>query len=98
MNAENPSWRSLTIALADHGVEGAAILAAEPSPLIRALLFTMAALLLAGLAWSFVGRADVVVTATGTLQPEEEVRRVYAPVDGELVNLYVSEGTQSLRQ
>ncbi|HRF62919.1 MAG TPA: HlyD family efflux transporter periplasmic adaptor subunit [Candidatus Competibacter sp.] len=93
MNAENPSWRSLTIALADHGVEGAAILAAEPSPLIRALLFTMAALLLAGLAWSFVGRADVVVTATGTLQPEEEVRRVYAPVDGELVNLYVSEGT-----
>lgn len=93
MNADNQSWRNLTTALADHGAEGAAILTAEPSPLIRALLSMIAALLLTGLAWSFIGRADVIVTAAGALQPEEEVRRVYVPVDGELVNLYVSEGT-----
>ncbi len=93
MNAENQSWRSLTTALEDHGSEGAAILMAEPSPLIGALNFLIAALLLVGLVWSFFGRADVIVTAAGTLLPEEEVRRVYTPVDGELVDIFVSEGT-----
>jgi hemolysin D len=44
------------------------------------------------LAWSFIGRADVIVTEQGTLTPASEVRRFYAPVDGELANLYVAEG------
>jgi HlyD family secretion protein len=30
--------------------------------------------------------------AQGTLAPESEVRRFYAPVDGELADLYVAEG------
>lgn len=93
MNAQNESRRSLTAALADHGSEGATLLMAEPSPLLRAFNYSVAALLLAGLAWSFIGRADVTVTASGTLVPEGEVRRVYAPVDGELVGLFASEGT-----
>ncbi len=42
--------------------------------------------------WSFFGHADVIVTAHGTLAPESEVRRFYAPVDGELADLYVAEG------
>ena len=48
--------------------------------------------MLSGLAWSFFGRADVIVTAQGALQPDSEVRRFYAPVDGELANLYIAEG------
>jgi HlyD family secretion protein len=32
------------------------------------------------------------VTAQGTLSPESEVRRIYAPIDGELADLYIAEG------
>ena len=82
----------LADALGDHSSEGIAILTAEPWRVLHALVYTMAALVLAGLAWSFIGRADVIVTGQGTLTPASEVRRFYAPVDGELANLYVTEG------
>jgi hemolysin D len=82
----------LSQALGDHGTEGIAILTAEPWRALHAVVYTMIALVLAALAWSFVGRADVIVTAQGVLQPDSEVRRFYAPVDGELANLYVAEG------
>ena len=82
----------LADALGDHSSEGIAILTAEPWRALHALVYTMIALVLAGLAWSFIGRADVIVTEQGTLTPASEVRRFYAPVDGELANLYVAEG------
>lgn len=84
--------KPLAEALADHGSEGIAILSAEPWRMLHALVYTTIALVLAGLAWSFFGRADVVVTSQGALQPDSELRRFYAPVDGELANLYVAEG------
>jgi len=82
----------LTDALGDHSSEGIAILTAEPWRALHALVYTMIALVLTGLAWSFIGRADVIVTEQGALAPASEVRRFYAPVDGELANLYVAEG------
>jgi hemolysin D len=82
----------LADALGDHTSEGIAILTAEPWRALHALVYTMIALVLTGLAWSFIGRADVIVTEQGALAPASEVRRFYAPVDGELVNLYVAEG------
>jgi hemolysin D len=82
----------LADALGDHSSEGIAILTAEPWRALHALIYTMIALVLTALAWSFVGRADVMVTEQGTLVPASEVRRFYAPIDGELVNLYVAEG------
>jgi hemolysin D len=82
----------LADALGDHSSEGIAILTAEPWRALHALIYTMIALVLSALAWSFVGRADVMVTEQGTLAPASEVRRFYAPIDGELVNLYVAEG------
>jgi hemolysin D len=82
----------LADALGDHSSEGIAILTAEPWRALHALVYTMIALVLTGLAWSFIGRADVIVTEQGALAPASEVRRFYAPVDGELVNLYVAEG------
>jgi hemolysin D len=82
----------LADALGDHSSEGIAILTTEPWRALHALVYTVAALVLAGLAWSFIGRADVIVTGQGTLTPASEVRRFYAPVDGELANLYVAEG------
>jgi len=82
----------LADALGDHSSEGIAILTAEPWRALHALVYTMITLVLTGLAWSFFGRADVIVTEQGALAPAADVRRFYAPVDGELVNLYVAEG------
>lgn len=84
--------RPLSEALGDHSSEGIAILSAEPWRVLHAVVYTMIALVLAGLAWSFVGRVDVIVTAQGALLPDSELRRFYAPVDGELANLYIAEG------
>jgi hemolysin D len=82
----------LADALGCHSPEGIAILTADPWRALHALIYTMIALVLCALAWSFFGRADVIVTEQGALAPASEVRRFYAPVDGELVNLYVAEG------
>nr|WP_218883799.1 HlyD family efflux transporter periplasmic adaptor subunit [Burkholderia guangdongensis] len=76
----------------DHSAEGIAILTARPWRLTQATVLTMVGLIVCGLLWSFVGRADVIVSASGTLAPESEVRRIYAPVDGELVDIYIAEG------
>ncbi|RKP53340.1 HlyD family efflux transporter periplasmic adaptor subunit [Pararobbsia silviterrae] len=84
--------RPLSIALEDHGEEGIAILTAEPRRLMLSLVVAIFGLVVAGLAWSFVGRADVIVTANGTYAPEAEVRRVYAPIDGELADIFIAEG------
>jgi hemolysin D len=82
----------LADALGDHSSEGIAILTAEPWRALHALVYTMLGLVLSGLAWSFIGRADVIVTEQGALAPASDVRRFYAPIDGELANLYVAEG------
>lgn len=89
--------KPLTAALEDHSAEGISILTAEPWRFTRAVVYTMVALVLIGLAWSFFGHADVLVTAPGTLVPASEVRRLYAPIDGELSSIYIAEGQPVLK-
>ncbi len=89
---DNEKLQRLSSALSEHSVEGIDILYSEPSRLIGAMILLIAGLLLAALVWSFFGRADVVVSANGTLAPEQEVRRIYAPIQGELVDVYLTEG------
>ena len=84
--------KPLTEALGDHSSEGIAILTTEPSRVLHAVVYTMIGLVLSALAWSFFGRADVIVAAQGVLLPDSELRRIYAPVDGELANLYIAAG------
>jgi hemolysin D len=84
--------KSFATALEDHSAEGIEILSSEPSRLMRATIYLIFSLLAAGLAWSFIGRADVIVTSTGNLEPESEARRVYSPLDGELIDIYMAEG------
>ena len=84
--------KPLTQALADHSSEGIAILTAEPARALGAVVLAMIVLVLCALAWSFFGKANVIVAAQGVLQPDSEVRRIYAPVDGELANLYIAAG------
>lgn len=89
---EPPPLAPLSQALEDHGAEGIAILAEEPRRLVESAVLAISALLVAAFAWSFFGHADVLVTAGGALAPESEVRRIYAPVDGELADIYIAEG------
>ncbi|MET0982888.1 MAG: HlyD family efflux transporter periplasmic adaptor subunit [Telluria sp.] len=86
------SLTPLAEALEDHSAEGISILTADPWRFTQALVYGMAALVAAALVWSFFGHADVLVTAQGTLVPASEVRRLYAPIDGELANIYIAEG------
>jgi hemolysin D len=95
--ASNKRLRPLIDVLEDHSEEGIGILTAEPWRFTRAVIYTMVALVLCALAWSFFGRADVLVTAPGTLVPASDVRRVYAPIDGELANIYIAEGQPVLK-
>ncbi len=89
----NPSpLKPLTEALEEHSAEGISVLTADPWRFTAATVYTMVALVLAGLVWSFFGHADVLVTAPGVLVPASEVRRLYAPIDGELSNIYIAEG------
>ncbi|MFA7388374.1 MAG: biotin/lipoyl-binding protein, partial [Thiohalobacteraceae bacterium] len=91
-NAGKERLPGISAALEEHSAAGIDILYSEPSAIIRATIFTMLALVLAALAWAIFGYADVVVSAPGVLAPEEEVRRVYTPIEGELVDIYVAEG------
>lgn len=84
--------KPLTEALEEHSAEGIAILTADPWRHTQATVYTMVALIFIGLIWSFFGHADVLVTASGTLVPASDVRRLYAPIDGELSNIYIAEG------
>ena len=97
MATSNKPARSLIGALEDHSDEGIGILTATPARLTHVAIYVMVALVLAGLAWSFFGRADVLVMAPGTLVPASEVRRLYAPIDGELANIYIAEGQPVLK-
>ena len=90
--AKDDTPKPLAEALEDHGPEGIAVLTAEPWRFTRLIVLALLGLVLSGLLWSFFGHADVIVSAQGALAPESEVRRVYAPVDGELANLYIAEG------
>jgi hemolysin D len=84
--------KPLVEALEEHDAEGIAILTEQPKRLIEAAVVAVAALAITAFLWSFFGRADVIVTANGALAPESEVRRIYAPVDGELADIYIAEG------
>jgi hemolysin D len=96
MSPQTP-LKSLRAALDEHSAEGVSILTAEPWRFTSATVYTMVALVLAALLWSFIGRADVLVAAPGTLVPATEVRRLYAPIDGELANIYIAEGQPVLK-
>ncbi len=84
--------RPLNMALEDHGAEGIEIISSQPSRLLALMLWLIFAMVVAALGWSFFGQAPDVVVAKGVLGPDTEVRRIYTPISGELVDLYVTEG------
>lgn len=82
----------LNIALTDHSIEGIEIFTSEPSRLLGRMIWLISGLLVAGFVWSFFGKAPEIVVASGVVGPDTEVRRFYAPIAGELVDIFVTEG------
>ena len=70
MSDRDDKLKRLSEALEDHSTEGVAILSAEPSRMIFAIILAILAFLLCALLWSFFGRADVIVSAPGHLTPD----------------------------
>ena len=76
----------------DHCVDGVALMVSQPA---RLMLFTnllVASLLIAAVIWAWFAKADVIVATVGAVAPESDIRRVYVPIDGELVDVYVATG------
>ena len=92
MSDREDRLKRLSEALNDHSTEGITILSAEPSRLIFGIILAIVALICSALLWSFFGRADVIVSASGQLGPDSEVRRFYAPIEGELIDVFIAEG------
>lgn len=92
VDSQSNKQQLLKVALAEHSAEGIEILTSEPSRLIRRTILLIIGLLACGVVWSFIGRADVIVSVPGSLVPESDVKRVYAPLNGELADIYVTEG------
>ena len=94
MSSTKPNAEAdLNFSLEDHDLAGQEILTSEPSKMIRITILVMFSMLIAALVWSFFGKADVIVKAQGMLAPEGEVRRIYAPIEGEIVDNFMVEGS-----
>lgn len=88
----NSEMRTLRQALYEHDKEGIDVLLASPSRLLLLLNLLIAGILVTAVIWAFFAHADVIVTAPGTLVPKQDLRQVYAPLDGELRDIYVEVG------
>lgn len=84
-----PSFQS---AIYDHDRDGFEVLVGKPARWLMALNLLLLLIIAAALAWAFVAKADVIVSANGSLKPKQDMRRVYPPVDGELHGIYVDVG------
>ncbi len=91
MSSTGEQQQLISADLQEHSPEGIEILYTEPSLLFRWIILIMLGLVVSILIWSFFARADVIVSARGVLSSEEEVRRVYSPVDAELEELLIHE-------
>ena len=83
---------SFTLELGNHSPEGIDILSSEPSKLISSTIYLLFALILCAFVWSFIGKNDVIIVTHGIITPDSKIQRVYSPLDGELIDIYINEG------
>ncbi|WP_078118102.1 HlyD family efflux transporter periplasmic adaptor subunit [Thiosocius teredinicola] len=93
MNNKDDKSLDTPFNLDDHDFAGQEILTSEPSRLMRISILVIFAMIVAAVAWSFFGKADVIVKANGMLAPEGEVKRIYVPIEGEIVDNFMVEGS-----
>jgi HlyD family secretion protein len=90
--SQNSKSQPNPLILGEQSAEGIEILTAEPSRLMRATILLLATLLLVALAWSVFGSVGLIVKAQGQLGPEADERLLFAPIEGQLADLYIVEG------
>jgi hemolysin D len=71
------------------------ILETPPSPVHMSLLITICGTVMLALAWSFVGRIDVIAIAQGKIQPTGRVKPVQALETGKVREVFVSNGAKT---
>lgn len=79
-------------AIEDHSVEGLEIVQEKSSFLAHGLLYLVLLFIGSALVWSFFSKLDIVVRVQGHLEQEAGVHKIYSPADGELVDMYASDG------
>jgi HlyD family secretion protein len=90
--SDDKQLNTFALELGNHSPEGIDILSSEPSKMISSTLYLLAALILCAFIWSFIGKSDVIVVAEGKITPDSKIKRVYAPLNGELIDIYINEG------
>ena len=73
------------------------ILETPPSPVRLAFIVTICALVVAALAWAFIGRIDIVAIAQGKIQPTGRVKVVQPVETGKVIALNVANGDQVIQ-
>ncbi|MEE4355218.1 MAG: HlyD family efflux transporter periplasmic adaptor subunit [Desulfococcaceae bacterium] len=79
--------------LENHEPDGIDILLGRTSAAAGAVIYIFLALLLSVSVWAFIGRADLIISAEGQVEPRLDMQNVYASVGGELMDIYVMEGS-----
>ena len=69
-----------------------AVLLRQPLIWSRAILWTLVALTSLSVIWAMLAKIDVVVSATGKLQPQGTVREIQSPVAGVIDKILVKDG------
>jgi multidrug resistance efflux pump len=72
--------------------ESSVLLAQEPPKFVRGTLYTFLLLAVVLVAWSYIVRVPVIVTADGRIRPVGRVRLLDAEVGGRVVAVHVHEG------
>lgn len=84
--------KRLRDALEEHSVEGLEVLRGTSSMAAHAIIYIMILILVSALVWASFTKSDVIVTTKGRLVESTDPQRVYSPVAGELIEVFVSEG------
>ena len=92
MEKNDNKLNTFALELGNHSPEGIDILSSEPSRMVSSTIYLLAALIICVFVWSFIGKNDVIVVAKGSIRPDSKIKRVYAPLNGELIDIYIHEG------
>ncbi|PID41987.1 MAG: hypothetical protein CR981_02745 [Proteobacteria bacterium] len=84
--------KRLQEAFEEHSIEGMEVLQGTSSLAAHAIIYITLLILLTALVWSFLTKSDVIITAKGRLVESTEAKKIYSPVAGELIEIFVSEG------
>lgn len=84
--------KRLQDSLEEHSVEGLEILQGTSSFIAHAIIYLVLTILFIALIWSFFTKSDVIISTQGRLVEETEPQKIYSPVAGEIIEIFISEG------